>query len=191
MTYKIDSINEYCKLAENTRPNGEAAIDAVARSMKVAPQVGQLLVQTQKLSVLADALKRHIYYGDIRQTVLSDIQKIGEEDIDKTSLSQMETLLFNRLFHAWIGLLTETGEIAELLICAVQGAQSTYDLQNAAEEAGDAYWYLAEMLNALDLKGSVVLGANIAKLQERFPNKFKASDALNRNIEAEKKHLPG
>lgn len=63
------------------------------------------------------------------------------------------------------------------------------DLVNIQEELGDLCWYLANFcrINNFDLEK--ILDNNIAKLRARYPEKFTQENAINRNLENERKVL--
>jgi len=60
---------------------------------------------------------------------------------------------------------------------------------NAREEAGDLLWYLALIARALGTDLETIARTNIEKLRTRYPGKFTAEAALNRDLEAERKTL--
>lgn len=85
-----------------------------------------------------------------------------------------------RLYHALVGLVDEVGEIAKALKKTVfYGAP--LDRINLGEEAGDTLWYLALLLNALDLSMDEVAKQNIEKLKVRFPDKYSDDLAKEEN----------
>ena len=55
------------------------------------------------------------------------------------------------------------------------------------DELGDCLWYLALACNALGFSMEDVMGANIRKLRQRFPDKFEEAKAAEsgRDREAE------
>jgi len=95
-----------------------------------------------------------------------------------------------RLLHAGMGMCTEAGEFQDELKCCIFYGRSL-DESNLAEECGDLLWYIAEALNALGVTMETVMHQNIAKLKVRYPEKFSSDDALNRDLEQERKALEG
>lgn len=93
-----------------------------------------------------------------------------------------------RLLHAAIGLSTESGELLDALKKRIFYGKDL-DLVNIKEELGDLLWYLLIALDAIDCSMVDCMKTNIAKLKERYPNKFTQSDALNRDLAAERKIL--
>lgn len=106
----------------------------------------------------------------------------------RTETSEFRTEPNPRILHAAIGLCTESGE----LIDAVK--KSTFygrelDVVNVKEEAGDILWYLAVLFDELGTDFETEMKRVIAKLEDRFPDKFTEEDAFNRDLETERKTL--
>jgi NTP pyrophosphatase (non-canonical NTP hydrolase) len=93
-----------------------------------------------------------------------------------------------RLTHAGMGLSTETGELLDVLKKHIFYGKPI-DWVNLEEEVGDVLWYLALILDLLDISFEEVMKKNIDKLRLRYPNKFTKDDAINRNLEAERSLL--
>ena len=92
------------------------------------------------------------------------------------------------VIHAIIGKVTEAGELLEALAkCLVEGAN--FDEVNVIEETGDGLWYDAILLRALGSSFEETQRINIAKLRQRFPDKFAEYDANNRDLFEERKIL--
>lgn len=101
-----------------------------------------------------------------------------------------------RLLHSLIGIQTESGELLDAIKKYIFYGK-TLDLINISEELGDLSWYKAVCIDALailmnqnskDLDVKIKIN-NIAKLQARYADKFSPEDAINRNIDAERKVL--
>ena len=97
-----------------------------------------------------------------------------------------------RLEHAGHGITTETGELMDTFKRFVYYGKPI-DPVNVKEETGDLFWYLAILMDELDLrygiKSQEILDTNIAKLKARFPQKFDESAALNRDLTKEREVL--
>ena len=93
----------------------------------------------------------------------------------------------SRLLHSCQGFSTETGEFADVVKRWVFYGQPLDEI-TAKEELGDLLWYIAMACNALGLQMGDVMEANIAKLKNRFPEKFTEQDALeiSRDRQAER-----
>lgn len=92
------------------------------------------------------------------------------------------------VLHGIIGKATEAGELMELLLKTISDGQP-FDSTNCIEEVGDGQWYDAIILRALGSNFDEVQRKNIAKLRDRYPNKFTEYDAKNRNLEKERETL--
>ena len=92
------------------------------------------------------------------------------------------------LLHCVIGTSTEVAELLD------QAKKHIYygkelDVVNIEEEIGDACWYLSNLCRLLNLDFDQILQKNIDKLYARFPDKFDAEKAINRDTEQERKIL--
>ena len=97
-----------------------------------------------------------------------------------------------RLLHGILGMVTEIGEFADQIKRHIfYGAP--IDWTNLNEEIGDQMWYIALLSDIIDIESGSDLATacqkNIAKLQKRFPEKFRNFDAVNRNLDAEREVL--
>lgn len=93
-----------------------------------------------------------------------------------------------RIAHAILGLSDEAGELAKALK-ARMFYDRDFDEVNLVEEAGDAMWYLAILLDALGVSWEDVWEKNIAKLKTRYPERFTVEQANHRNLDAERQVL--
>lgn len=124
------------------------------------------------MSAVADSLKKSLFYGkEVRDVRV---------DLDTNFHIDMHTVDPD-LFHGVVGLYSEAGELIE--------AMMTGDLVNLKEEVGDVLWYLAVLCKYGNFSLEDAMEANIAKLTKRFPNKFSEHDALNRDLQAERRIL--
>lgn len=93
-----------------------------------------------------------------------------------------------RVEHAVMGVVTEAGE----LIAAVKKSKiygKPLDCVNLVEEAGDVMWYLAILADELGVSFEEIWDKNIAKLRQRYPDKYTDEHWLNRDTEAERRIL--
>ena len=88
------------------------------------------------------------------------------------------------LIHGAIGITTESGELMDALKKWMMYGNKL-DLTNIKEELGDIEWYLALIRNALNVSQEEVQQLNLAKLKKRYPEKFTAECANNRDIDNE------
>lgn len=114
-----------------------------------------------------------------------------EPDYGPAQLRLVKDPRLARLLHASMGLCTEAGELQDQLKKHIFYGKDL-DLVNLFEEAGDLFWYLAILADALGYKTfTQIMSRNIAKLQKRYPQKFTEKDAQVRDLEAERKVLEG
>jgi NTP pyrophosphatase (non-canonical NTP hydrolase) len=76
----------------------------------------------------------------------------------------------NELFHLLLGLVGETGEIAEKAKKIVRDKDSDFsqwDIEDLTKELGDTLWYLAVIAHYFDVPLEEVAQRNIAKLADR------------------------
>ncbi len=95
-----------------------------------------------------------------------------------------------RIIHAILGIASEVGELTDALKKHLFYGKAL-DRTNLKEEAGDALWYLAILLAACGFTMDDAMRSNIAKLQRRYPDKFDAELAQNRDLDAERAALEG
>jgi NTP pyrophosphatase (non-canonical NTP hydrolase) len=108
----------------------------------------------------------------------------------------VDTFAYEQLFHAILGNFTEAGEQLEAwLKTYLFGGE--IDAVNMREEFGDNLWYLAIGMNAVErMTGETCdfeteMARVINKLKQRFPDKFTADAANNRDLAAERAVLEG
>ena len=94
------------------------------------------------------------------------------------------------LVHAGYGFASESGEFLDVL-----KKQHAYgkplDLVNLKEEVGDLLWYAAIACRGLGITLEEAAATNIAKLAKRYPERFTAEAALNRDLAGERAVLEG
>lgn len=76
----------------------------------------------------------------------------------------------NELFHLLLGLVGETGEIAEKAKKIVRDKDSDFsnwDIEDLKKELGDTLWYVAVLADYFDIPLDDVAKLNIAKLADR------------------------
>lgn len=76
----------------------------------------------------------------------------------------------NELLHLVLGLVGESGEIAEKmkkLIRDKESDESQIDRQDIAKELGDVLWYIAVLADYLEIEFDDIAKTNIVKLADR------------------------
>lgn len=159
----------------------------------------QLLISLLKAQIalgnIFDLIKKKVFYGkDISSAQLFAFHQMLLDSIPSEISyppdDETQTLTINpRLFHAFIGIITESSEIAEALLTGVTSDTGDVDRVNILEELGDLNWYQAIAIDALDGDFESVLNANIQKLYIRYPEKFTGQDAIIRDLTLERQVL--
>src|SRR5690606_16662705 len=92
------------------------------------------------------------------------------------------------LLHMILGIVTEAGELLDAIMDVIFDGKPL-DEVNIQEELGDINWYRVNALLAVGQTPDENDRQNIAKLLARFPHKFDADLAINRDTDAERKVL--
>lgn len=150
---------------------------------------------------LLDVIKKDTFYG--LPTALDKLTKrselIAKSQADlitnfnkfasiqqNGTVNAAEILAVNpRVFHAIVGITTESIELLEALNRSIDRGTDV-DTVNVGEEIADISWYTAIAVDALKLDWESLLEANIAKLQARYPTKFSGADAHARDVVKER-----
>lgn len=89
-----------------------------------------------------------------------------------------------RLLHSVFGLNSESAEIMENLLKAMQD-KTEPDKVNLTGEYSDMSWFMGIGMDDMGTDAETVWDQNIAKLRVRFGEKFSLEAANNRNVDAE------
>lgn len=130
-----------------------------------------------------DGLKKHIFYGKSLGVPLGSEGLFLKDEQKQLLVNENGKRI--KIIHGIIGLLTEAGELAETLIGFIENGED-FDLINIGEEAGDTFWYLAELLTGANRSFGETQRLNIAKLIARYGDKFSEFAALNRDLDKER-----
>ncbi len=143
---------------------------------------------------MLDQIKKNVFYdkpfnvdGLIDNTHLLNaaISRLNNLDVNDVTEYGTEVLINPRIFHSIVGIQTESTELLE----ALDITKKELDNINIAEEFGDLDWYKAIGVDELGISWDTVLETVIAKLKARYPNKFTSENAINRNLDKERKIL--
>jgi hypothetical protein len=131
-----------------------------------------------------DILKKHLFYGKpLPESVIGPYP-------DSQPLERLSDYNTMRLLHAAIGMGTEAAEILQQMSGHIFNG-APLDYANLEEEYGDSSWYMRLAVTALRkfTGGGLyqMILRNIAKLKKRYPEKFTAELALNRDLDSERK----
>lgn len=130
---------------------------------------------------ILDKYKKILFYGKPDRTSITDYGfKFNLNDTDEK---------MQKILHAAIGKVTESMEILEEVFNAIKDKREL-DIVNIVEELGDGMWYDTVFYRELDLKPTEVRKKNYEKLQKyRYKKGFTSEDALNRDLDNERKGL--
>lgn len=143
--------------------------------------LGTLISTCQSL----DAIKKKIAY------LKKDSMHENELALNKQEWERLFRIDVNpEIIHACLGIITESGEIAEAIFKWLFD-EKELDLINLMEESGDIDWYQALLDTQIGTTQEQRWDRNIAKLRARFPDKFDSDLAAihNRNLEKERSVL--
>lgn len=104
-------------------------------------------------------------------------------EFDPVNSSEAEV----NLLHGLIGVITEAGEMAEVLIRRLE--TGVFDPVNVFEEAGDVHWYQARILRGLKANFDQLGKMNIDKLRGRHGTTFNVERDWNRDLATERAKL--
>lgn len=131
------------------------------------------MAQAIRSAELLDKVKKSLFYG--KENYFAWVP-------DEPAMSRLEDKTTINLAHGILGVVTEAGELLEAL-------NKSHDLVNVKEEVGDVLWYLALIAKTAGFTLEEAEKACIAKLRTRYPNKFIAYDANNRDLAKEREVL--
>lgn len=109
---------------------------------------------------------------------------------DYVNVARRLKIIPPEVLHAVMGITSESGEFADAVKKHLFYGKPL-DGVNLIEECGDLLWYIAILCDYFDYPMEAIMQKNIEKLRARYPNKFTEADALNRNLDNERKILEG
>lgn len=180
-------LKQYIKDATRT----ESRIDNVQVNLQTLVTVLKIYVAAGNL---LDDLKKNIFYNKpINEpkwidNVASLMNLPDEVTVDPNSQLPHTLNIDPRLFHAIVGIATESTELVEAILKAFENG-TDIDHVNVREELGDLNWYQAIAIDASEADWDQILETNIAKLKHRYPDKFTSENAINRDLYTERKIL--
>lgn len=165
----------YANLAQRTCPD----------SYHVTAVPPGLLMQTMMAAINAlaalDAVKKAYAYG---KPLPATLKPVADAAADIRFAGELD----GHILHSILGTATEGGELLEAAMKTLFNGEP-FDIVNFQEELGDIAWYRAIGLNAVGQTIDANDRQNIEKLLARFPDKFDAGLAINRDTDAERKVL--
>jgi NTP pyrophosphatase (non-canonical NTP hydrolase) len=123
-----------------------------------------------------NAVKKLLVYGPDKRPLPDDSPLRTGEYVKDTPTDTGD--MPEEVLHGIIGLLTESGELAELALTSIVGRDKPFDRANLREELGDKFWYVARILKRMqqlhpdeDWSFEAIMGENAAKLAVRHKSK--------------------
>lgn len=178
--------SEYQEEAQRTSVPPTPELISRLKAKRNLSYLAHLLADMTFLGEKMDTLKRSIFYGKGGLTTESKEVPEAEE-----AAARIKTDAHVKVIHGIIGKITEAGEMAAALAQWLFIHEGTLDVDNVIEEVGDGLWYDAELLTGLESTFDVAMKANIAKLFQRYPDKFSQDSAVFRDIEKERLAMKG
>lgn len=195
--------SKYTGLAKRTEMGPEkytGALGRLAETHSLSAPLLRLTFAAMRRFVWAshelDRVKAAVFYGKAVAWTEEEITGASIHGVHAPSpraLTRALDLLPGRgmrLLHGIAGFATEAGELVEQLVGHLAEGKPL-DETNLVEEAGDAFYFFAVMLDALGVPWETVMERNIAKLQKRYPAKFTTEGALERDLAGERAALEG
>jgi NTP pyrophosphatase (non-canonical NTP hydrolase) len=113
------------------------------------------------------------------------------EKVDFVAIRQnLQPIPVLRLLHAVIGMMTELGEIADVLKRYIFYS-ADLDIPHLREELGDHLWYVATATTAIGHTLDLVMDQNIEKLRIRYPERYSNLEAMLRDVNKEQEVFRG
>lgn len=186
--------NEFVTSALRT----ESRVDVIRANKSILTNTVTAVIA---LSEILDQIKKNAFYGKaFNHLKLTDAVYKAQLCVDRIynqtyynnniiPLEHQSELEVNpRLFHAIIGIATESAE----LLTAMNIDSPEFDKINILEELGDLNWYEAIAVDEVNANLETdVLDRVIAKLRARYPEKFSNENAINRDLIKERNVLEG
>lgn len=116
--------------------------------------------------------------------------KQHQEDVSRTLAEVPDSFRENlgQELHMVIGISTEAAELLDAYKKELAYKKPLDDV-NCQEEIGDIMWYISNLCKLKGWDFEKICQTNIDKLKARYPEKFTSDDALNRDLDSERKIL--
>jgi NTP pyrophosphatase (non-canonical NTP hydrolase) len=151
--------------------------------LEVQAATGRLLDQLKKNIYYTKPIKTGMWNDDVNLLVNVGGKIQSGAYLPLTSPKTID--IDPRVFHAIVGIATESAELIEAVLESLSSG-TPIDRVNVLEELGDINWYQAILIDALAGNWDKILTTNIEKLRARYPEKFTAAAAIDRDIDAER-----
>jgi NTP pyrophosphatase (non-canonical NTP hydrolase) len=180
---------EYCSCANDTLSNNFYT-DKVSFS-----EFHLVLTNFIKAANDLDKIKKALFYGvahDLKDLNCWPVEGLDISLSDGTIKQWEENYnIHPQLIHSILGIAGESGELVELLLEGLYSDE--FDTVNLFEELGDIFWFLHIPYKLAEdpdsNKYQNTLRANLLKLDKRYKKKFSNEQAINRDLDQERKVL--
>jgi NTP pyrophosphatase (non-canonical NTP hydrolase) len=185
---EYNAANKFDYLAESERTASASFHGDLVDFNKFLEALSKCMTAAEEL----DRYKKLLFYGeDARKNRFGDVKQLGKFNgwaiIESLTGSACERPKAEQAVHAILGIATEAGELIEALFIALADPESGgLDFVNTLEEVGDLQWYEAMLCRITGKTFDEVQRTNIAKLRQRFPDKFNETAANVRDLEKER-----
>ena len=180
--------------ANQKRTSPPATPEMVNRLAASRERVTDYLDDMQESADYLDNLKKFIFYGKKEGTEVAFAARRAERLTVNEPVTELERDTL-RLMHSLIGIVTEAAELWEAIepsLWELKGGlresptAEVLDLVNVDEELFDVMWYASE---GTSVGLTEVAERGFGKLRQRYPEKFDAESAVNRDLTAEREAL--
>lgn len=187
---ELDNYVQEALVTESKISKVKADPELLLQSLAVFSAAGSLL----------DMIKKNVFYGKPIDPVKWDDAlytlhggAVGLRVTTHGTAAYIQDIETNpRLFHAIVGIATESAELIDALYQQIDEDKPHLDTVNIQEELGDLAWYQAIAVDEMGASWGTILDTNIKKLRARNKgNSFNAEATINRDVEAERKILEG
>lgn len=150
------------------------------------------------LTEIFDGYKKFIFYNKEEKLKKEFADRINHISNLAKKLNRNNTLRTDvenvdpRVLHGIIGIMTESGELCDILTNLLLDPLAKIDPIHVQEELGDGMasgWYPAILHDALGLNPDETHDKVIRKLKIRFPEGYSDEKAANRDLANERKEL--
>lgn len=164
----------------------ESTVEEISVDLKYLSTILEILICAGNL---LDQVKKEIFYGkeinseDRAKYITGIIAAMDTKSlfVDDPTANKETMNVAPRLFHSIIGIATESTELLENL-----ANNESLDIVNVLEEFSDIDWYKAIGYDATGADWESSLVSVIAKLKQRYSDKFNAESAINRDLDTER-----
>lgn len=179
-------LHEYQALAVRTESQIQSVsldYESFYHTLQAYVSIGKVL-DTYKKNVFygkpVDENKVHALYEDAVFNITTATRARGRDPYPVNEHIDIDP----RVFHAIIGICTESVELAEAIVKVLDGGN--IDRVNIREELFDCLWYIFIGHDTMgqDMHETIQMG--LEKLRLRFPDKFTSDRSINRDVASER-----